>query len=610
MRGGGGGGSGSYFEEEEVEMEETTTTTTNFNTNHHATTTTAKTLFSFCNDRQIKEKLEANFDWKAYEHGRLVSPTDCNLIVKYEETWRRVGASGGSSMNTAKSLMESSDGKLIANAFLDVFRNVSRREAVERALANVCKMLGDPQLAKVSSEYFMPEINKTVTLSNIDAYKALTRLMLNAKNGWFVREKASFILGVLLSKSESLRNESFFSGEEGEEQEAGEEQRCSEEMQTARTVVRWSIDLLGGGDGSLVDASGGDGPGGTMTIQRGGGGDENHEENEERVIPTAIHALASVLQHRKTRPLARNLGAYKLIAPLLDSEKFNPNSRVQVLYEAALCAWLLSFDAKARKQALKIDNAIVVKKLINAAKTATKEKVVRVAIMALKNILIGLADSGIDDAKKAPSMNSGEGDRHSKKENAAAAAHVGGKRDDDKDDEDDELGPIAETCIERESLQKVCENLAHRGFEDAELVDNLEQLAKGLAKRRVVASSWERYLTEVRSGSLDWSPSHTDEGFWRNECSKLTDNNCFVLRNLIAMMSSRDVDPRTLAVACHDVGEFATHYPAGRFLACDLGAKTAAMALMVHEDEEVKAKSLVCVQKLLVANWKFIGGGN
>jgi hypothetical protein len=34
------------------------------------------------------------------------------------------------------------------------------------------------------------------------------------------------------------------------------------------------------------------------------------------------------------------------------------------------------------------------------------------------------------------------------------------------------------------------------------------------------------------------------------------------------------------------------------------------MALMVHEDEEVKAKSLVCVQKLLVANWKFISGDN
>ena len=269
-------------------------------------------------------------------------------------------------------------GVLGFSAFLDVFRNVSRREAVERALANVCKMLGDPQLAKVSSEYFLPEINKTVTLSNIDAYKALTRLMVNAKNGWFVREKASFILGVLLSKSESLRNESFLSGEE--EEEEGEEQRCSEEMQTARIVARWSIDLLGGGDGSLADTTfiSGDGVGGTMTIQ-GGGRDENQEHNEDRVIPTAIHALASVLQHRKTRPLVRNLGAYKLIAPLLDSEKVNPNCRVQVLYEAALCAWLLSFDAKARKQALKVDNAIVVRNLIKVAKTATKEKVVRVA---------------------------------------------------------------------------------------------------------------------------------------------------------------------------------------------------------------------------------------
>jgi len=583
----------------EVEMEET-----------RRTVPDAKTMFSLCNDGRIKETLKETFDWKAYERGRLVSPTDCNLIVKYEETSRGDGGDGASSSSPSlktQQLMESSDGKLIANAFLDVFRNVSRREAVERALANVCKMLGDPQLAKVSSEYFLPEINKTVTLSNIDAYKALTRLMVNAKNGWFVREKASFILGVLLSKSESLRNESFLSGEE--EEEEGEEQRCSEEMQTARIVARWSIDLLGGGDGSLADTTfiSGDGVGGTMTIQ-GGGRDENQEHNEDRVIPTAIHALASVLQHRKTRPLVRNLGAYKLIAPLLDSEKVNPNCRVQVLYEAALCAWLLSFDAKARKQALKVDNAIVVRNLIKVAKTATKEKVVRVAIMALKNILIGSADSGTDDAKKASTTSSTvgeEAEQNSNKENVAAH----GKRD-ENDEKDDELGPIAETCIERESLQKVCENLSHRGFEDAELLDNLEQLAKGLAKRRVIASSWERYHTEVRSGSLDWSPSHTDEGFWRNECSKLTDNNCFVLRNLIAMMSSRDVDARTLAVACHDVGEFATHYPAGRFLACDLGAKTAAMALMVHEDEEVKAKSLVCVQKLLVANWKFISGDN
>ena len=64
----------------EVEMEETSFATThndsaNINNNNNNINAT-KTLFSFCNDNQIKEKLEVDFDWKALERGRLVSPTD------------------------------------------------------------------------------------------------------------------------------------------------------------------------------------------------------------------------------------------------------------------------------------------------------------------------------------------------------------------------------------------------------------------------------------------------------------------------------------------------------------------------------------------------------
>ena len=67
-------------------------------------------------------------------------------------------------------------------------------------------------------------------------------------------------------------------------------------------------------------------------------------------------------------------------------------------------------------------------------------------------------------------------------------------------------------------------------------------------------------------------------------------------------------DARTLAVACHDLGEFATHYPAGRFLVHDLKGKECAMRLLAHANDEVRKQALLCTQKLLVAKWRFLDG--
>ena len=88
-------------------------------------------------------------------------------------------------------------------------------------------------------------------------------------------------------------------------------------------MARWSIDLLGGGDGSLADTTfiSDDGVGGTMTIQ-GGGRDENQEHNEDRVIPTAYSRLLKAgFTAQENETVSAKLRAYKLIAPLLDSEK-------------------------------------------------------------------------------------------------------------------------------------------------------------------------------------------------------------------------------------------------------------------------------------------------
>ena len=119
------------------------------------------------------------------------------------------------------------------------------------------------------------------------------------------------------------------------------------------------------------------------------------------------------------------------------------------------------------------------------------------------------------------------------------------------------------------------------------------------------ASSWNAYVAELRGGALVWSAAHGDEGFWRECASRLTDNNCALLRTLVTVLHTSQ-DAVTLAVACHDLGEFATHYPAGRFLVADVGGKARAMALLTHADPDVRKHALLCTQKLLVANWQFI----
>jgi len=276
----------------------------------------------------------------------------------------------------------------------------------------------------------------------------------------------------------------------------------------------------------------------------------------EDVVPAISAALSVVLEIPEARETAINENLIQLLTPVLQrSDKYS----VQVMYEVALCFWLLSFNARGRREMCS-RGGMTVKGLMACTAAASKEKVIRVSILALKNIT----------------------DRSEK----------GG-------------GSVDNFTAVDESLRKVVQSLSLRGFEDEELRSTLEELEEDLRARRKEASSWQRYKDEVMSGSLEWSAAHRDEGFWRECATKLTDNNCQILRVLIKLIDGSEVmDPRTLAVACHDIGEFAVHYPAGRFLANDLGGKEHSMRLMSHEDEEVRKSALQCVQKLLVSSWR------
>jgi len=59
-------------------------------------------------------------------------------------------------------------------------------------------------------------------------------------------------------------------------------------------------------------------------------------------------------------------------------------------------------------------------------------------------------------------------------------------------------------------------------------------------------------------------------------------------------------DPETLAVACHDLGEFARLHPVGKQIATNKGAKDKMLELMSNSQREVAREALLCVQKLML----------
>ena len=76
-----------------------------------------------------------------------------------------------------------------------------------------------------------------------------------------------------------------------------------------------------------------------------------------------------------------------------------PRRDVQLQYEVSLCAWLLTFHAPALAA---MRRGAFAEGLMEVAKRATKEKVARVAVLALRNIAEGVASAArsSDDASR------------------------------------------------------------------------------------------------------------------------------------------------------------------------------------------------------------------
>jgi len=134
---------------------------------------------------------------------------------------------------------------------------------------------------------------------------------------------------------------------------------------------------------------------------------------------------------------------------------------------------------------------------------------------------------------------------------------------------------------------------------------DLSILSKLLHYNYKEMSRWDLYVNEVMSGSLEWGILHTEK-FFKQNCRQLEgkSGDFMLLKRLIVLVKSHDED--VASVACFDIGEFVRHYPNGKMIAKQLGAKDAIMKLIEHENIELQRNALNSVSKMLVQNWEAV----
>ncbi|KAJ3393328.1 H(+)-transporting V1 sector ATPase subunit H [Entophlyctis sp. JEL0112] len=189
-------------------------------------------------------------------------------------------------------------------------------------------------------------------------------------------------------------------------------------------------------------------------------------------------------------------------------EAIKASSNAQMQYQGIYCLWTLTFVHEVSADIQRTYEIIPL--FIDIAKAAIKEKVVRVIFATVKNMLI-----------LAPQEN--------------IIPMLGNK------------------------LLNLCETLSARKWTDTEITDDLSYIKEELAKNINSLSTFDEYASEVRSGKLDWSPSH--------------------------------------------LRQYVKYVPAGKKFVQENGTKAQIMQLMTHENSDVRYQALLAVQKLMANAW-------
>ncbi|CAI9090789.1 OLC1v1025637C2 [Oldenlandia corymbosa var. corymbosa] len=418
---------------------------------------------------------------------KLITGTGLQLLRRYDKK-----------PESYKAQLLDDDGPSYIRVFVSILRDIFKEETVEYVLALIDEMLtANPKRARLFHDK---------SLASEDPYEPFLRLLW--KGNWFIQEKSCKILSLIVSARPKVQIGYTANGESSDSKK-----KLSTVDDVLNGLVEWLCAQL------------------------------KKPSHPSRGIPTAINCLATLLREPLVRSSFVQADGVKLLVPFISPA--STQQSIQLLYETCLCIWLLSYYEPA-VEFLATSRALP--RLIDVVKGSTKEKVVRVVVLTLRNLLY--------------------------KGNFGAQMVDSG-------------------------LPQIVQSLKAQAWSDEDLLDGLNQLEEGLKDNIKKLSSFDKYKQEVLLGHLDWSPMHKDPAFWRENITNFEENDFQILRVLITILDT-STDPRTLAVACFDLSQFIQIHPAGRVIVTDLKAKEKVMKLMNHDNGEVTKNALLCIQRLFL----------
>lgn len=231
----------------------------------------------------------------------------------------------------------------------------------------------------------------------------------------------------------------------------------------------------------------------------------------------------------------------------------------QLQYQLIFSLWCLTFNAEIAE---KIPGSGIIQVLGDILSESSKEKVVRIILGTFRNVLEKIEDREL-------------------------------------------VRECALQMVQCKTL-KTLELMDVKKYDDIDLQENIEFLSEKLHLSVQDLSSFDEYVTELRSGRLQWSPVHKSEKFWRENAQRFNEKDFELVKILIKILEVQ-ADSLILCVAAHDLGEYVRHYPRGKNKVEQLRGKQAVMKLLSAEDPNVRYHALLAVQKLMVHNWEYLG---